>query len=552
MIKALEYPDNPARQFVRKLVVDEQWIYERSSRDYTILSALGRLCPNLMIIESNKPTREFYKELLNLRQEGHLSRVEHISEPNHSHTRNYYKTTMAFKDTLVELLVSRDLNIDIRQTGSIKAAFKIAEYLGEFKCLKRLHFDLAQDVALHRIEDLLSLCSNTSMLEAVKVTMAIKKEEETFDSDCTDVHGLSRLPSVKKFTLINREHLSNQDMVYIMHKFPGLKHLHFTTEGHYSEESENECYTTEVVQQFSRYMSQLDRCHLSLFKAAPALILDAITQLSRGFKVDDLLVHASELVDDEKCGYLNILEPTQMQRMSHTIHLILPTLHVGPLYQTALEAFAPQIKKLQIYGTMNPKGTRTNTSSISNVQIATNRILSESVSFVSSNFTRLRKLYLYNLIISTRSSTEMMRNTRLHLDDLYIYQCALNPQTLHRFSHCLDYVRRFRLEDVAFWIRDDLTMVDDQKSCEIDMPYTAFDTIFLPDDHPADVILVKVWTDTTTKHFLHRRNHDGGNEVAEQDYNEIKALDGNTQSIHVKCRKCTAIDFGCCRFLIRN
>ncbi|KAK4510905.1 uncharacterized protein ATC70_000014 [Mucor velutinosus] len=457
---------------------------------------------------------------------------------------------MAFKDTLVDILVNRDQSIDLPQTGPIKDAFKIAAHLGEFKCLKRLHIDFAKDVALHKVDELLALCPSASTLEDVKITMAIKTEEETFDDDYVDVHGIRRLPSVNKLTLINREHLSNQDMVYIMHKFPGLTHLHSTTEGHYLEEPEVGCYTSEVVQQFSRYISNLDRCHISLFKAAPALILDAIRQLSKGFKVDDLLVYASDETDDEKCAYLNILEPTQMQHMSHTVYLILPTLHIDPLNQTALEAFAPQVKKLQLYGTLNPKRTRTNATPFSNVQMTTNKILSESAEYILSNFSRLRKLCLYNLIISTKSFTGTIPAARLQLEDVYIYQCALNSKTLRQFSRYLDFVKRFRLEDVSFWIRDDLSIVDNQKNYEIDMPYTAFGTIFMPGDNRADSILVKICTDTTTNHFLHGSHHDDSYELTEQGYNEIESLDSNAQSIHVKCRRFTAIDFGCCKFPI--
>ncbi|KAF1799335.1 hypothetical protein V8B55DRAFT_1148843 [Mucor lusitanicus] len=548
LIEALGHPENPARHFVKELMVEEQWVYEKASGNDSILTALGSLCPNLTVIESNKPTREFYKRLLDLRQAGHLLKVQHISAPNHSHTSNYYKTMMAFKDTLVELLVNRDLTIDLPQTGSIKAAFKIADYLGEFKCLKRLHIDLAQDVALHRIEELLALCSSSSMLETVKVTMAIKKKEEedkTFDNDCyINVQELPRLLGVKQFTLINRWYLSTQDMVYIMHKFPGLKQLHSSTEGHYSEEPKAERYTTEVVQQFSRYISKLDRCHICLFKAAPALILDAITQLSKGFKADNMTVYGSDEVDDERCAYLNIMEHP---RQCHSIHLILPTLYIEPLHQTALEAFAPQIKKLQLYGTMNPEGARIYTRLFSNVQIATNRILSDSVEFILSKFSLLKKLYLYNLVINTSSSTTgSSTRKQARLDDLYIYQCALNPQTLHQLSQHLEYIERFRLKDVAFWVQGDLTIIDNQRDYRIDMPYTTFGTLFLPDDIRADSIIVKICTDTTTKYFLHRRDQDGttSNELTKQDYNYTNNLHYNAQSIHVRCRHFTTIDFG--------
>ncbi|KAL9539245.1 hypothetical protein MBANPS3_010378 [Mucor bainieri] len=537
--------------FVKKLAVDEQWVYKGVPRDYAVLSALGCLCPNLVMIESNNPTDGFYETLLNLRQDGCLLKVEHISAPNHSHTRNYYKTMVAFKDTLVELLVNRNLNVDLPQAGSIKTAFEIAGHLGEFTCLKRLHVDLAQDVALHRIEELLALCANASMLEAVKVTMAIKKEEEAFQDDRMDVQHLSRLPSVKNFTLVNREHISIQDMAYIMQKFPGLKRLHSSTEGCYSEEPKIDLYATEVVHQFSRFISQLDRCHINLLKAAPALILDAITQLSKGFKVDDLTVNASDEVDDEKCAYLNILESTRVQKVLRTIQLILSTLHIDPLYQTTLEAFAPQIKKLKLYGTLNPKGARTYTTHFSNVQRATNSAISESMNFILSSFTCLKQLYLYNVIISTRLSASILI-AKLRLDDLYIYQCALNPQTLHQFSQYLDYVERFRIKDVAFWISDDLVMRDHLKVFKIDMPYTAFGTVFLTDDNQAYWTGIKVCTDTTTKHYLHSRNSNGRCELTKQNYSEIKTLNRSFRAILVKCRHVAVIDLGCCRLPISD
>lgn len=542
-IESLGDSGNPARHFVRELVVDKQWAFRTVSRDYALFSALGSLCPNLMNIESNEPTRQFYKEVLNLRQAGHLLKVEHIREPIHSNTKYYYRTVMAFKDTLAELLVNRDLDIDLPQTGSIKTAFKIADHLGEFKCLKRLHIDLAQDVALHKIEELLALCSNSSMLQTVKVTMATRKKEEVFNDTRVDVQGLGRLLGVSKLTLINREHLSIQDMVYVMHKFPKLRHLHFTTEGCHSEKPEDGRDTSEVIQQFSQYISRLDRCHISLLKATPALILDAVTQLSKGFKVDELTFHASDEIDDEKCAYLKILEPTRMQRISHSVHVILPTLHVDPLYQTALEAFAPQVKKIRLYGTMNPKGALTNALLFSNVQIATDRVLSESVKFILSNFAQFKKLYLYNLIISTRTFTEAPA-TKLQLDDLYIYQCALNPHTLHHFSQYLDYVERFRLQDIAYWTVDDSTIIKGQRNYNVDMPYTAFGTIFLPNDGRVESILVKSCSGTTTKHFLCRRNHVGSYKLTEQGYNEIKKLKSNAPSIHVRCRYFRVIEFG--------
>ncbi|CAO0802024.1 unnamed protein product [Mucor circinelloides] len=544
LIQVLGHSDNLAKYFVKKVIVDEHWRDTKTSRDYSILSALGSLCPNLMIVESNRPTRQFYRELLELRLAGHLEKVEYISDPRYSQTKNYYKTMMLFKDTLAEILVNRDLSIDLPETGSIKAAFKIANHLGQFKCLKRLHIDLAKDVGLHKVEELLALCSGK--LETLTVTMAIRQEEETFGDDCIDIQSLHRLPSVKKLTVINRERLSNQDMVYIMHKFPELKYLHSFSEGPYSKQPDVGFYSPDIVQQFFRYISHLYRCHLSAFRATPILVLDAISQLSRGFKVDDLLVNACDEADDEKFAYLTILEPTRTQKLYHTVHVILPTLHINPLYQTTLEAFAQQITKLRLYGTMD-----SNAALFSDTQIVTNRALSESIKFILSSFTRLRKLHLYNLIISTRPPSTIP-TAKLHIDDLYIYQCALIPHALKQMSQYLNCVDRFYLGKTSFWISNGMALVDGQRHYDIDMPHTAFGSIDLCDNNIAKLVLVKICTETTV-HFFHLDNINATYRgLTQEEYDQIKTSNNTIQRINIACRKYTVVDFGYCRLPIMD
>lgn len=177
---ALSCPNNQSRLLISKLIIGGSSYtsdpsYNPSINDYTCLRIFAPLCPNLAWIEMSHQPDRFYQDLVFLRSNSHLQKLEYIEWPYYFDIKEYYEAIFAFRSSLTEISLKSDVDYKASDDNSIINVFPVANYLSEFTSLKKLRMILPGDTDLCKIDELLEMC--TSQLKVVDIDIRDKDRD---------------------------------------------------------------------------------------------------------------------------------------------------------------------------------------------------------------------------------------------------------------------------------------------------------------------------------------------------------------------------------------
>ncbi|KAL9551672.1 hypothetical protein MBANPS3_004147 [Mucor bainieri] len=540
--RTLKTPGHKARGWIKELIIAPETEQSNKLKEFNTLLVFGAMCPNLTTIrflDSSK--REFYECLLALRQLGHLQKLKCIGDPRCDGSEDYNAVARVFKNSLEELYLWKGSLVS-NDNDSLAAAFPMAQYLQDFTQLKDLYIEISKDINLARIDDLLETCSNS--LESIFVEFKNTSDESTGETIARQFEQTPKLNNIKLLE-VYKDTLNDQEMVYIMQRFPALNG--FTFYRGYPPPPPNTIpthHSVEIICQFLQYLKNIPRLGHSI-KLAPDAMCTVVTHLSKYWKVDALRISGIPESSNDRFAYITINSSSSpstgnQQAMSYDIQIELPSFDINPLYELTLKAFSGKIVKFCLMGDEDESevNTEATTRVHTDTEVAKFQAYNESLGFMFDGTAGLTEIVLQGLRIYKPPISITTSTTRLQLDSLEISQCIIYPETFIQWSQRLSFVKEFTLSDIA-GVSQLTNPTESQRELNILMPYTVFGEILAC--YEGSVYLLTLSTDTTTRFYDCSDFNNDLKQVSKEEYKRIKTTAKDILSINIFCRECSMI-----------
>ncbi|KAF1804531.1 hypothetical protein FB192DRAFT_1048091 [Mucor lusitanicus] len=409
----------------------------------------------------------------------------------------------------------------------------MAQHLKEFPQLEHLDIQLCNNVDLHRIDDLLEICPGS--LKKISVLFRTIFEE-TPSVKQFDPKSSTRLHNIKLFELENNGPLNDEDLIYMMHRFPALQKISIYRE-------EENCSTptaklgpqsADVICKFLQYLGNIPEVMLHDLKVAPDVMCTVIIKLSKYWRVNELeTCGLPEWRDDSFAYFLADKKPNPST--SFAIKLELPSFGINPLYHVALKALSGQLTKLGVRGTLDEDQLLLEDHSVT--EMAKSDIYNELLGRILDSTTRIKDIQLQALLINKLPASMATSVEKMQLNSLEINNCVFFPQMLNQLSQRLSFVKRFTFNNIAT-VSGNPSSGECKQETNIHMPYTAFDKICA--NYTGFVILLTLSTDTMTRYYA-CTGPELLEQVSKEEYSQMKNTTDGVPSINIICRDCNAI-----------
>ncbi|KAF1805196.1 hypothetical protein V8B55DRAFT_1493690 [Mucor lusitanicus] len=533
-----------ARHYVKNLTIDKYG--ETIDKNYALLTSICSICPNITSISIGAPSQQFYQLIYRLRESDHLQKIQRITEPwPKEYIADYCKAILLMKFSATEIFIYSDPTItSVPESSLVLEAFPVAKHLEEFPCLEKVVITTSAYMALPQFDKILDMCpKNKLKVVHLKLQNVEVDQQRRHSSAAKQINAKPQrvLSSVKELELENDALLTDQDLMYIMEKFPSLESLKATLyESGYFSDDENYSFirsiqSMDTALRFIRYLWRIPCCDFGGFRIAPETMVEAILQTSKRVSINSMEIKSTHPHEPQFTSLGVVKWTTERQKMRRACFCIPP--HMEALYQQALETFSSQVEELYLTGSAEYSDRGVNMDDLDEEEIAESRAIVSALEYALSNFSSLKELHLSAATLPT----ELFNNEstkKLRLDSLRIAYCSMDISTMNALSEILEYVEDLILERNS----------REYQWCfaeEMYMPQTAFGTIVLIHEYEFHYI-VKMSTNARTVYidFKHGDFMDEPERLTEEQYNSLKGqLDSDVYCTEINCAKWSTIDF---------
>ncbi|KAL9550089.1 hypothetical protein MBANPS3_004900 [Mucor bainieri] len=499
LVQSLSSSGSKARNFVKNIRILP--LVHNKSLNLTSLEVICSLCPNVTSIKFTPSSRQIYQIIYQLCEAQHLQKLQCITAPwkgiafdynlggdFEGYLHDYCKLMLLLKNSATEITICSKASAAISEHSSIMEAFPLAKHLKTFVCLEKIVIIPSAYLTLTQFGELLDMCSSTKV-RAVKL---IPRSKRRLLSTASQVHVQPQktFSSVKELTLDEMVLLTDQDLQWIMEKFPALHHLFVRLAipkyGAYSDDNQRSIQSADTAIAFVKYLWRIPHFDFEGFKTTSEIMSKVISQISKC----DYQVNTIDLQSTNRDELLDLptLAATSKTSLTNTIQLRIPP-HMKSLFKHATQAFSSQANALYLQGstvasrrTINlPLDTRTKAES---------KALVRSLEYAIDNYTRLKSVSLDMVTLPSRYFNSTTFNRRWRLDKLHMMRCSKNAGIWNILSKRLEHVENFE----ADWYHCNTLF----EAGDLYMPHTTFQDICLK-GYPFR--FVKVCTDATTMYI---------------------------------------------------
>ncbi|KAL9559687.1 hypothetical protein MBANPS3_000310 [Mucor bainieri] len=547
LLTTLELPNNQYRLFVKTLNLFNLFYATpkpgSNINPVVLLLKLLLNCPNLTSIEPHNAVsaNDYYDTIYTLRRAGHLQKVGFIGcypDTSKKTLEHYNKTIMEFASTIQEVLLEPYPESDtlLANGSTIRDAYPLGKCLKEFLRLKKLRMLSPTGLNLCQLDQLLD-STNANALRDVSITM--KETDAKFDKN----EIFEALPGGQRFTKLgsvdiqNIFSLTDQDMLYIMYKFPSVDSLNIYC--NYSMRSTprpNQLPSTSVVCKFIAYLLQFS-CWLNNMTLSTEALMQVVTQLSTSSPVTQ--------VEVLPCPGANMnfstLNLSNNKPRNNEISLLvrLPSSNAELLCGHLLGSFCQSLKSLTLTGPLDYDDP--NENNLTALERSQNATLNDSIDTILNNHKVLNTLTLHLLALMPLSSSTINSSVKRQLETLVITECGLHPQFLSQLSQRIRYINSMHLFDVH-WIQDSLDMLGIELGCTINMPFTKFNSIELTMSFStSEEYLFKIWTGSRVVRFKFSESYGAHELLTEDEFEQARQETIDPWLVMIYCASCKSI-----------
>ncbi|KAL9545839.1 hypothetical protein MBANPS3_006950 [Mucor bainieri] len=457
-----------AQHYVKRLTID-RYNYV-SGKNFTSLANICSMCPNIISISIREPSKQFYHLLGQLLKSGYLQKIQNIPEPSSLDCiTEYSDAILLMKTSATEINIFSDPAIAIPDHGSILDAFPVAQHLNDFCCLEKV-----------------VISTSANDLKAVHVVLrdlgtGQPRRRLTSTKQASLKPPGRMLSAVKELLLMTDVLLTDQDLKYIMEKFPALENLE-TCFGSYTSFSNDRDYTfissiqsTDTVLKFVQYLWRIPCCYSRWFRIAPEVMFKAISQTAKCRQINSLSIESVYQQESQFTSF-GVIGRSSKQTVNKCICLCIPP-GMEALYQHALEAFSSQVEDLDLIGSTQYDEQDVYIAQLGEEETADDETVISSLEFALTNYNNLKRLRLSWATLPWKFSNKHDESTKkLRLDNLTIETCSLKMEAFSVLSERLEYVEEL-------WLERNIWESEFGYLEEIYMPQTAFGKIFVSQEH---------------------------------------------------------------------
>ncbi|KAL9557630.1 hypothetical protein MBANPS3_001280 [Mucor bainieri] len=536
LITTLELPNNPCRLFVKTLKLHNSHTEKQAGPAKNLTALLLRLllnCPNLTKIENlgSMPATDYYDTIRTLRREGHLQKVGFIGcfkESSKEAFEGYNKTILELASTIHTFSLMPCLEASTLENGStVIDAFPLVFSL---KGLNLCQLDPLLDATANSLNDL---------------HIVINEADARFGQN----RMFEALPGSRRFAKLNLVDIRNvslltdQDMLYIMHKFLSVNHLDIDCDYEQSTQPQlNQLPSASVVHKFIAYLSQFS-CRLDYMTISTKALIGVASLLSASPPIITkvkVFACSDPNIQLPKLTFLN--RKLNKNTSKRQLQVKLPSSNMEPLYKHLLSSFCQSLERLTLCGKPDDEEHDLNERSFTALQRSQNVILNDSIDTIWNSYEAIRKLTLQMMILMPLSLSITNMSVKRQLETLKIESCSLHPHVLSQLSQRVKYINCMHLLDVH-WIQDDLTMGGTEPGCTISMPFTEFNSIHLEISLAmSKARLFKIWTGSRVVRFKLGGAHDEAHDfLTEDEFDKTRRSMIDPWIIMIYCASCNFI-----------
>lgn len=556
LVATLELPNTQYKFFVKTLQLQRPFHIEPVKNYTVLLMKVLIACPNLVCVSNGDmalPWSDFYQTITTLRRAGYLQKAGDIGGylPYKNTLENYNNAVIEFASSLQKLTLPEPDDDIATLASDLKAidAYALGSQLKLFRCLKELSVDLIVDSDLRRMDSLLDEAPNSLAYLSVNVNDAETRYDrmEKFDPP-RDGRRFAQLDTLR---LSGMSAFTDQDMLYLMHKFPNVKHLnvdlYYTIVPNLQVEK---LQSANVVCKFMTYlMQQKPFCKMEHLITTSQIMHEIITQLSEHSAVKKMRVFSfpATITTHPDICFMGTLDPKDGYEIWLEVNM--PSFDIiDVLYQHTMGAFFQSLEHLIFAGESDVQEEEDQDWEDFSGTQHTHNMFKDHIGYILSNYLALKTLTLDNMILTPLSSTKPI-STR-ELEKLEIVSCCLQPEVLTQLSQRLEYVETMCILQVTL-IRDEAALLASDTGYTINMPFTGFDTIHLDTSLSTSTHhLFRIWTSTTVVRFVYDTHSKVHEFLTKKEFQQHSRTMVDSWHVMVFCASCNAISINDCEILI--
>ncbi|KAL9558141.1 hypothetical protein MBANPS3_001047 [Mucor bainieri] len=476
----------------------------------------------------------FYQLLYRLRETQHLQKLQVITAPCTEVIDDYCELMLLLKNSATDISICSSTNPAISEHNSIIEAFPLAKHLKEFVSLERIVITTSVYLTLTQLGELLDMCPSTKVRAVELHPQQIGRKHQSrllSAASQVNVQPQRELVATEKFAITQKTLLGDQDLQYIMKKFPALHVLFLVSKpGAHSNDEQGSIQSADIAIAFVKYLWRIPSFDFESLRTTPEIMSKIIAQTLKCGPVNSMRLRSS------RRQKLPIFSATKYEYDEEdTMKLIkigIPT-HLESLYQHAIQAFSSHVKDLHLQGS-SWDYERAVYFPLDDKTEAESKTLVSSLEYAINNYPGLKTLQLrHTVFFPTHFNTAFKRKSRL--DNLVIIGCLMEAETWDMLSKRLKRVTRFMI-DLYNW--DLINPLEE----DVYMPHTTFRDIKL---YKYPFRFAKICTNTTTMYidFKGEYHMDEPERLTEQQYNDIR-LNSDTPNEYCQkiiCRDCRKV-----------
>ncbi|KAL9539770.1 hypothetical protein MBANPS3_010076 [Mucor bainieri] len=489
------------------------------------------------------PARILYQTIHQLREAQHLQKLQWITTPwpgaylddNHDgnfddYLNDYGELMLLLKNSATQFTIYSNTNTAITEHDSIIEAFPLAKQLKMFVCMEQILIRTSVYLTLTQLGELLDMCPSTKVRVVELSSHYVQTGHQgrllsTVSQEVNTVHPQRALTSVKELKLEQRALPTDQDLQWIMEKFPALHRLvarlvvrldiyRYGNDIVANAHERRIVYSADTAIAFVKYLWRIPHSDFEGFKTTPETMSKIISRISQCNQANSLSL-ASTYKDERELPTLTATRNTPDKgEATKSIELRIP-LHLESLFQYALQAFSSHTNfALRLRGSVisDMNNERAVDLPLNDRTQLESKTLVSSLEYAINNYSGLKTLALCNAVFPPTYFDTAFKK-RLQLDELSIRGCSMNAETWDILSKRLEHVTSFKVE-LRGW--DYKNPFDEE---DLYMPHTTFGDIYLYEYHGE---FVKICTNAATVYVDLYGIEPDKLLLTEQQYNDIQ------------------------------